>query len=123
MTKFDFPRWPTKKTKKLEKEKCDLRREVEKLKKDAADGGSKDEKKRIKVKEAEIKSLQKTVKRIMNERDDVKDKLKKNEAVHDAAMRNLQAELEKLEKRNLLANLSRRKSLMFSQNSTKKRSS
>ena len=80
-------------------------------------------KKRIEVKEAEIKSLQKTVKRIRNEHDDVKDKLKKNEAIHDAAVRNLQAELEKLEKRNLLANLSRRKSLMFSQNSTKKRSS
>ena len=80
-------------------------------------------KKRIEVKEAEIKSLQKTVKRIRNEHDDVKDKLKKNEAIHDAAVRNLQAELEKLEKRNLLANLSRRKSLIFSQNSTKKRSS
>ena len=56
-------------------------------------------KKRIEVREAEIKSLQKTVKRIRNEHDDVKDKLKKNEAVHDAAMRNLQAELERLEKR------------------------
>ena len=48
-------------------------------------------KKRIEVKENEIKSLQKTVKRIRNERDD--------EAVHDAAMKNLQAELERLEKR------------------------
>ena len=89
----------TKKTKKLEKEKGELRKEIEKLKKDVTDGGSKEQKKRIETKEAEIKSLQKTVKRIRNERDDVKDKLKKNEAVHDAAIRNLKAELDRLEKR------------------------